>query len=99
MFEKLKQFKDLRDKAKTLQSVLSEEKAEGSAAWGKVKVEVDGTQKVTRVSIDPSLLAPAEQSKLEAAVKEAANDAQHKVQSKAMAKMKSMGDLGIPGLG
>jgi hypothetical protein len=99
MFEKLKQFKDLRDKAKILQAALAEEHAEGSAAWGKVKVTVDGTQKVTAVELDPSMLVPAEKTKLEEAVREAMNDAQKKVQVKAMEKMKGMGDLGLPGMG
>ena len=98
MFEKLKQFKDLRDKAKTLQDVLAKESADGAGGHGKVKVTMDGTQKVTTVSIDPSMLKETEQTKLEAAVKEAVNDAQHKVQAKVMEKMKGMGDLGIPGL-
>jgi DNA-binding protein YbaB len=60
---------------------------------------MDGTQKITTVEIDATLLVADEKAKLEAAVKEAVNDAQHKVQAKVMVKMKSMGDLGIPGLG
>jgi|SRR3989338_2855612 len=99
MFEKLKQFKDLRDKAKTIQSALATEKAEGSAAWGKVKVTVDGNLAATGVDIDPSLLAPAEKSKLESALKDAFNDATKKAQQKMVGKMKEMGGLDLPGMG
>lgn len=98
MFEKLKQFKDLRDKAKVLQDALSEESAEGTAAHGKVAITIDGTQKVTAVRIDEAMLVADGKEKLETAVREALNDAQKKIQVKVMEKMKSMGDLGLPGL-
>ncbi len=98
MFTKLKQFKDLRDKAKNLQSTLAQEKVEGSAAWGKVKVEMDGNQTVNAVSIDPSLLAASEKEKLQSAVKEALNDALKKAQRKMVEKMKESGDFKMPGL-
>ena len=98
MFEKLKQFKDLRDKAKTIQSALAEEKVEGAGGWNKVKISMDGNQSVTSVVIDPSLLAASELSKLQDAVKDAVNDATKKAQQKAMMKMKEMGGLNIPGM-
>ncbi len=34
MFAKLKQFRDMRGKAKNLQNLLADEKVEASAAWG-----------------------------------------------------------------
>ncbi len=98
MFQKLKQFKDLRDKAKTIQTALAQEHVEASAAWGKVKVCVDGNLSVTNVDIDPSLLAPAEKSKLESGVKDALNDAVKKAQQKMMEKMKEIGGLNLPGM-
>jgi len=98
MFSKLKQFKDLRDKAKTLQTALAAEKVEGSAAWGKVKVEVDGNQSVVGVNIAEDLLAPSEKEKVQNAVKDAVNDAIKKAQQKMVAKMKEMGGLDLPGM-
>lgn len=98
MFEKLKQFKDLRDKAKTLQSALAAEKVTGEASWGKVKVDMDGNQSVTSVSIDESLLAPGEKGRLQDGVKDALNDALKKAQRKMMEKMKEMGGLDLPGM-
>lgn len=93
MFNKLKQFKDLRSKAKELQDQLSKETAEGSAAWGKIKVVIDGTQKVQSVSIDPSILS--DKSAVENGVKDAINDAAQKIQRIVALKMR---DLGGPDL-
>jgi DNA-binding YbaB/EbfC family protein len=96
MFNKLKQFKDLRDKAKTIQTELAKEKVEGTAAWGKLKIVMDGNQAVTDVQIDESLMT--DRAKLQDAIKEAFRDAVTKAQKKMVEKMKSMGDLGLPGM-
>ena len=56
MFNKLKQFKDLRDQAKQMKDALAQEEAEGSAEWGKVKIKINGNQEVLSVNIDPELL-------------------------------------------
>jgi DNA-binding YbaB/EbfC family protein len=97
MFEKLKQFKDLRDKAKTIQTALAEEKVEGTGGWNKITIAMDGNMTVLAVSVDPSLLAPSEQSKVQDGIKEALADAIKKAQMKAMKKMQEMG--GLEGLG
>lgn len=99
MFNKLKQFKDLRDKAKTLQTALAAETVEGSGGWGKVKVTMDGNQTVTALHIDDALMSVAEKSKLEAGLKEAVTDAIKKAQRKAVEKMKEIGGLDMPDLG
>ena len=91
MFNKLKQFKDIRDRAKSIQSSLSKEHAEGSAGWGKVKVTVDGNQRVTSVVIDPSL----ETKDIPGLVKDAANDAMEKIQKILASKMKDLGGLDL----
>lgn len=96
MFQQLKQFKDLRDKAKELQKTLASEQVEGSAAWGKVKVSMDGNMAVTAVSINEELLQQNQKSSLETAVKDACNDALKKAQMKAVTQMRKMG--GLPGL-
>jgi DNA-binding YbaB/EbfC family protein len=93
MFSKLKQFKDIRDKAKTIQNALSQERIEGSAAWGKVKVTMDGNQRVTNVSIEPDLMS--DKAKLETTMKEAFNDAIEKVQKVMAAKLKDLGGLDL----
>ncbi len=98
MFEKLKQFKDLRDKAKVLQNALGTEKVSGSGAWGKIKIEMDGNQTVTAVDVSPELLVPTEKSKVETGIKEALNDALKKAQKIMMEKMREIGGLNLPGM-
>jgi DNA-binding YbaB/EbfC family protein len=89
MFSQLKNIKDLRNQAKQLQSMLADESAEGAAAWGKVKVIVDGNQKITKVVIDPEMLTSSE--KLADAIKEATNDALAKIQRTIAMKMQQSG--------
>ncbi len=99
MFEKLKYLKDIRSKAKQMQAVLSQETAEGKAAWGKVKIIMNGNQEVLSATIDPEFCRPENKDKLESAVKEATNEAIKKVQKIMAEKMRSMGGLGgFPGI-
>jgi len=93
MFNKLKQFKDIRDKAKVIQAALASEKAEGQAGWGKVKVEVDGNQHAVSVTIDPS--AMEDKAKLEGMIKDAFNDAMQKIQKVMATKLKDIGGLDL----
>lgn len=96
MFTKLKQFKDLRAKAKTLQSSLAEEKIEASAAWGKIKMVMDGNQEVKSVTVDPELLTNKE--KMETAIKDVVNEAVKKVQKVMAEKLRKDGNFNFPGL-
>ncbi|MCC7357317.1 YbaB/EbfC family nucleoid-associated protein [Candidatus Uhrbacteria bacterium] len=94
MFNKLKQFKDIRDKAKIIQEALQGETALGSAGWGdKVKVTVNGLQQIVAVSIDAD--AMNDKTKLENWIKDAANDAMQKVQKVMAHKMKDMGGMDL----
>ena len=101
MFNKIKAIKDLRDKAKTMQSALGEIHVQGSAAWGKVNVTLNGNQEVESLTIDPELAGDVH--KLEASIKEAFNDGIKKLQKELAHKMKDMGgmdmfkDLGLGG--
>ena len=96
MFSKLKQYKDLRDQAKKIQGALKDVTVEGSAAWGKVKVQMDGAQEVTGVSIDQELMN--DKAKLETAMKDAFNDAVKKAQREMAETMKKTGGLKMPGM-
>ncbi len=93
MFNKLKQIRDLRAKAKRVQTALKDESAEGTGAWGKIKIKMSGNQEVLEVSVDPDLLKPEEQKKLEAGLREAINAAIKKVQRVMVEKMQKMGEL------
>ncbi|KKR48675.1 MAG: hypothetical protein UT86_C0003G0004 [Candidatus Magasanikbacteria bacterium GW2011_GWC2_40_17] len=96
MFEKLKQFKDLREKAKDIQSKLAEEKVLATAAWGKIKMEMNGNQEVLSVSVDEELLAS--KSKIEDAIKEVTNEAIKKAQKVMADKMMKDGGFKMPGM-
>ena len=65
---------------------------EGSAAWGKVKLVVNGNRDLVGLTIDPEMLSDA--SKLEEAIKEAWKDATGmKFQMKLAKKMQDMGGM------
>ena len=98
MFSKLKEIKDLRSKAKTIQGLLAEINVEASAAWGKVKIKMTGNQEVQSVDIDPELLSPSKKSDLEKAVGEAITEANKKAQKAMAEKVRQQGGLNIPGL-
>lgn len=99
MFNKLKQFKDLRTQAKDLQSKLAAESVTVTTLGGKVAMTLDGNLAMTALVIDDELLAIDKKEKLQSAIKEAHGDAIKKIQRIMAAKMKEMGGLpNIPGL-
>ncbi len=95
MFQKLKQYKDLRDQSKQAQNVLEKETVHADAAGGKIGVVMDGNQKILSIDIDESLLAPENKSKIETGIKDAIESAMKKLQRVMMQKMKS-GELEMP---
>ncbi len=98
MFNKIKAIKNLRDQAKQMQSVMSEVRAEGTAAWGKVKVVLNGNQQVLDVQIEEEVLS--NRAKAQDAVKDAFNDAMKKLHTEMAGKLKDMGGLDmLKGLG
>lgn len=97
MLSKLKQFKDLRHQAKTVQNVLAQETAHGSGAGGKVNVVMDGTQKILSLDIDVGLLNAESKKKLEQGVIDALSTANKDIQ-KMMAKKIQSGEMTMPDL-
>ncbi|MFC1613447.1 YbaB/EbfC family nucleoid-associated protein [Patescibacteria group bacterium] len=98
MFNKLKQFKDLRNQAKQMQSALSEETSEGSGGWGKVKITMDGNMEIKKIDIDDDIMD--NKQKLADAFKDAHKEAMKKIQKVMAKKMQEMGGLGnFPGMG
>ena len=81
----------MRDQAKKMQNSLAEITAEGEAAWGKIKVKIDGNQQILEVKIDDEMLK--DKIKLQDSIKEAVNDAVKKIQRQMAFKMKEMGWL------
>lgn len=98
MFEKLKQFKDLRDQAKTFQQMMAQETIHHDCKGGKLAIVLDGNLKVLSISVDPSFLAADKKDELEAGLKELTSEAITKAQRAMAMKVQSSG-LKIPGLG
>lgn len=95
MFQKLKQYKDLREQAKSVQSILADVTVHADSTGGKIAVVMNGNQEILSIDIDPSLLAPENKEKIEKGIKEAIASAMKKLQREMMMKMKS-GDLEMP---
>lgn len=93
MFNKLKQFQDLRSRAKTIQNTLEKEIIEGSAGWGKVKITMNGNQRVNSVVLADDVMG--DKAKLQDLIKEAANDAAEKLQKVLSGKLKDIGGLDL----
>jgi len=95
MFNKLKQIKELRDKAKEIQGMLSQEIIDVENKG--VAIQMDGNQDVKFVKInDAGLLA--DQARLEKVLADTMNESIKKVQKTMALKLSKMGDLGLPGL-
>lgn len=90
MFNKLKQFKDLRSQAKTMQNALAEEST--TIEKGGVKVTMNGNLEITSISINEDLAKDS----LEGILADCLNDAIKKTQKIMAQKMQEMG--GFPGL-
>jgi DNA-binding protein YbaB len=100
MFNKLKQFKDLRDQAKQWQEKLGQESITVQAAGGKIVMTMDGNLTLTGLAIDDELLSLPNKEKLIGGIKEAHKDVLKKMQQVMAVKMKEMGGFpNIPGLG
>jgi len=91
MFNKLKQFKDLKDQAKQMETELATVISEGEAAWGKVKVTMNGNRDMVGCQIDPSM--SSDLPKLQEALCEAHKDAIKKMQFKLAKKIQEMGGM------
>ncbi|MFA5420658.1 MAG: YbaB/EbfC family nucleoid-associated protein [Patescibacteria group bacterium] len=90
MFNKLKQLKDLRSQAKTMQSALADEKVESEKNG--VKMVMNGNMEVMELKIDGDL----NKEEIAKICKELFNDSIKKTQRIMAKKMQEMG--GFPGL-
>lgn len=99
MFNKLKQYKDLRAQAKNLQNKLAQESVTTNSAGGKVVLTMNGNLSLTGLAIDDELMTLDKKEKLQNAVKEAHEDAVKKIQRIMAMKVKESGGLkNIPSL-
>lgn len=97
MFNKLKQVKDLRDQAKSLQSKLAEESV--TVEHKGCTMKIDGNQKILNLDINQELLSANNKQKLEETIVKLHEDALKKVQKVMMQKMREQGGFdGFPGM-
>lgn len=87
MFNKIKQYKDLRSQAKKMQNELSDETVHTDEMGGKLAIVMDGNQKVLSLDIDESLIASENKDKLQNGLKDLFNNAVKKVQRQVAQKM------------
>jgi len=96
MFDRAKKMWQAQSTAKRVQNELREMVFEGVELGGKVKVVVNGEQKVQAVEIAEELLNPSEKEGLERFLKQAITSAVTKSQQAAAQKMKAVaGELGL----
>jgi DNA-binding protein YbaB len=94
MFNKLKQFKDLRNQAKTMQNALAQESV--TLEKNGIVLTINGNLEITNLKIENDL----SKEKIESTMKDLFNDAVKKVQRIMAEKMRQMGGLsGLSGLG
>jgi DNA-binding YbaB/EbfC family protein len=98
----MRQAQQMREQMEYLQKGLDDQTVEGSAGAGMVKVTVTGTQKVTRVDIDPSVLSE-DREMLQDLIVAATNNAIEKSKEMAQERLGSMLPPGmfpggVPGL-
>ena len=55
LFDKIKDVNEMRKQAKQIELTLAQEQVTGSSSGGKIKIIMDGNQKVLSVEVDPSV--------------------------------------------
>jgi nucleoid-associated protein EbfC len=99
LLKMLQQAQQMTGKLQEVQDNLARLSVTGAAGGGLVSVEADGKGNVRRVSIDPSVVNPADVEMLEDLVAVAVQEAQKKAQELAEEEMKKVaGGLGLGGL-
>jgi DNA-binding YbaB/EbfC family protein len=95
----LQQAQQVTGKIQQVQDELAKQTVTGTAGGGMVSVEADGRGSVKRISIDPSVVNPADVEMLEDLVVVAVQEAQRKAKELSDAEMKrAAGDMGLGGL-
>ena len=98
-FDQVMQARELKSKMEKIQKEMDKTLVEGEAGKGAVKITMTGQMKVKSVKIDPSIIDPMNEKKLEELVQKAITDAIEKSQKEAAKQLKELtGGLKIPGL-
>lgn len=83
----MKQAQEMQSKITQMQAQLETEESEGSSGGGMVKVRINGKNRMLKVAIDESLMAPSEKEVLEDLLVAAYNDARDKIDASTAEKM------------
>lgn len=95
----LQQAQQVTGKLQEVQDELAKKSVTGTAGGGMVSIETDGKGQVKRISIDPSVVNPADVEMLEDLVTVAMQEAQRKAKELSEAEMKRMaGSMGLGNL-
>src|SRR5690606_27786615 len=87
------QMNEMRKQAQQLQKMLEAEVLEHTYAGGAVKVIIRGDQKIQAINIDEQWMGSQSHDRLEAALKDAVNQAVFEAQKMATKKIQSAGGL------
>lgn len=99
MLDKLKNMFEAQKKMKDIQKKLEDMSIEHKTASGKIKLRMNGAQRVVSIDIDEDFLIPGMKTRLETELCDCLNSASEKVQKLAAEEFKTaMGDLKLPGL-
>ena len=94
----MKQASQMQAKMGEMQAKLADSEVEGSAGAGLLRVTITGKFDLRKVSIDPSLVNPAEVGVLEDLIVTAFADARLKAEALMQEEMEKItGGLGLPG--
>ena len=95
----MQQAQQLQKRLMEAQAALADEVVEGTAGGGAVSVRMNGHQKPLGITIDPSVVDPADVEMLQDLILAAFNEAQEKAQELAAERVGAVtGGLKIPGL-
>ena len=91
MFNKLKQYNDLRKQANVIKNAMASETIEVNNRA--IKIVMDGNQEIKTISINEDFLSKDKKGDLEKEIQNAVAEAIKKVQRKMAMKMQEMGGL------
>jgi DNA-binding YbaB/EbfC family protein len=95
----MKQVQKMQAKMEEVQAELEQERIEGTAGGGMVKVVANGKQEIVSVKIEKEVVDPEDVEMLEDLIVAAVNQAQHNAQELAAEKMAAItGGMNIPGM-
>ena len=97
----LRQAQALQDKLKQLQNEAAEKTVDAQSGGGMVRVVVDGSMRVRKIEIDPSLAAGGDKSMMEDLVVVAINDGLRRAQemvAQEMSRLGPMAGINLPGI-